>query len=309
MRKQFANHGTRSFFIAKYDADGKMVWVKSSGSDRASVVGKAIAIDKKGNCYTTGTFTSTTTFDTISITSKNLGYPDMFLAKYNSAGNIQWVRTSNGFGSKSPFAATVDAEGNPYIFGTFEDTATFGPITVTDAGTENIFLVKYNPSGKPQWARQVGRHGVIFGKALSIDKAGDVFMTGNFTDTAEFGKARIVATLNTQDMFFVKLSPRSMVKETKFADAPLPDFTFVSCKLGPKSRVATVKFSIPKSMFVLLEVDDMMGTVTESFIEGQRDGGVYEVKLNLKSFTVGGDYYCRLQAGKETQTKKMILSK
>ncbi|MDP4230665.1 MAG: hypothetical protein Q8916_09710 [Bacteroidota bacterium] len=306
--KKYTNRGGFAMFLAKYDDDGKFLWVRTSNTDASSIVGRGIALDKKGNCYVAGTFTGSATLDSITIVTKNLGYPDMFLAKYTPDGNVVWVRTSASFGFKSPYDVAVDGEGDPYVFGTFRDTASFGPITVSSSGTESLFLVKYASAGVPQWAKEVGRHGVVLGKALSIDKSGDVFITGNFTDTAEFGKAHLEAKENTQDMFFAKLSPRQLVKETKLADPPGPDFTFISCSLDQRSHTATIKYSIPKSNFILLEVYDIMGTVAESFIEGQRDAGTYEVKLDMKSFKEDGDYYCRLQAGKDKQTKKLELT-
>ncbi len=307
--KKFTTRGTNALFVAKYNTEGKEIWVKSSEGTLASVIGKGIALDKKGNSYIAGTFTSTASFDSISITSKNLGYPEMFLAKYNAAGNIQWVRSSSGFGTKAPYDVAVDAEGNPYVFGTFKDTAIFGHIILSGVGDEHIFLIKYNSKGEAEWAKQIGRHGAVLGKALSIDKQGNLYLTGNFSDTVEFGKAHLKAMPNSQDAFFTKLSPRSLVKEKKLTYPPAPGFTFLSCEFDPRSRTATVKYSIPKPTFVLLEVDDILGNVAESFIEGQRDAGTYEAKLDMKALNGDDDYYFRLQAGREKQTKKAVLQK
>ena len=306
--KHIINKGTYAMFIAKNDPNGNLVWMNSVGNDGSSVIGKGIALDKKGNCYVTGTLTSSSQFDTIMGVSKNLGFTDMFLAKYNPAGNIIWLRTSAGFGIKTPYAVAADAEGNPYVFGTFRDTANFGKLVLSGIGTESVFLVKYNSSGEAQWAKQVGRHGMILGKALSVDKSGNIIMTGNFTDTADFGRARIQAFANTQDVFIAKLSPRQIVKEKKLADAPANEFTFISIEEDSKNS-ATATFSIPKTSFVTLEIDDISGNVIESFIEAQHDEGVYEAKLDLKDIKQGGEYYCRLQSGKEKQTKKLELRK
>ncbi len=306
---QLTNKGSYAMFAAKYDADGKPLWVTTSTNDLSSVVGKGIAIDKKGNSYITGTFTASAGFDTINAVSKNMGYPEMFLAKYNSAGKIIWLRTSQGFGSKSPNAVAVDAQDNPYVFGVFRDTAIFGSVGVSGIGRENIMLIKYTAAGEPVWAKQVGRHGIVVGKAISIDAAGNIYMTGNFSDTADFGKAPLVAKENTQDAFIAKLSPHKIVTEKKLSDPPASDFAFLSCEINSKSRMATVKFSIPKATSVVLEVYDIMGRIVESFIEGQRDAGVYEVKLDMKGFDGDGEYYCRLQAGSEKQTKKMEQKK
>lgn len=303
--KKLDNRGSFAFFNAKYDSDGKNIWVKYASNLGSQIIGKGIAVDKKGNTYATGTYTSSATFDSITVEAKNLGYPEMFLAKYDAKGNIAWVRSSSGFNEKRVYAAAIDAEGNPYVIGTFRDTAIFGPITLSGIGAENVFLVKYDPSGLPKWAKQIGRHGILLGKAISIDKAGNVFMTGNFTDTADFGKAHLQTLENTQDVFVAKLSPRTVVKEKKLGEVPAKDFTFISCESDKKSAI--VKFSIPKAAFILLNVADEVGNIIESFIEGERTAGVYEVKLDVKNFKDGGGYYCRLQAGKEKATKKFEI--
>jgi len=307
--QKLANKGSYAMFLSKYESSGKLDWVTSSTNDLSSVVAKGVAVDKKGNAYVTGTYTSTAGFDSISVSSKNMGYPDMFFAKYNPMGKIIWVRTTGGFGSKSPAAVAMDAQDNPYVFGSFRDTAFFGSSGVSSNGRETLFLVKYNSAGDAQWVKPVGRNGIISGKAMGIDASANIYMTGNFSDTGDFGKSPIIAKENTQDVFIAKLSPHVIATEKKLTDIPGPDFAFISCELNPKTKIATVKYSIPKSAYVLLDVDDLMGNVAESFLEGQRQSGVYEVKLDMKGIKGEGDFYCRLQADHDKQTKKMELKK
>lgn len=301
--KKLANRGSFAFFFAKYDSDGKNILVKFADNSGSQIIGKGIAIDKKGNTYIAGTFNNSATFDSITISAKNLGYPEMFLAKYDMNGNIAWVRKSGGFNEKRIYDAAIDPDGNPYVIGTFRDTAIFAPITLSGIAAESIFLVKYDPMGIPKWTKQIGRHGVLLGKGISVDRLGNVFITGNFTDTADFGKIHLQTADNTQDAFVAKLSQRMVVKEKKLEAAPEKDFMFISCESEGKSAI--IKYSIPRSCFVLLNVADEVGLVKESFIEGEREAGVYEVKLDLKNIKGSGDYYCRLQAGKEKATKKI----
>jgi len=300
------NHGTFGLFIAKYNSSGKLKWVKSSSKDGSMIVGKAIALDAKGNVYVTGTFTQTAVFDTITEVSKNLGNAEMFLAKYTSKGNIIWLRRTTGFGMKSPNAIAIDAEGNPIVAGMFHDTAIFGATTCSSDGSECFFIVKYSAKGDPVWARQGGKHGKTFAKAIGIDRSGDVYMTGNYSDTADFGKARLKAAEQTQDAFFVKLSPRLVVSETKLPDSITADLQMLSCEVNGK--FALVKFSMPRPAFVTLRLIDEVGDVAEAYIEGQREAGVYEEKIDLVGI-VAGDYYCRLQAGMDKATKKITVRK
>jgi hypothetical protein len=301
---KFLNHGTYGLFLAKYEPSGKLVWAKSTSKDGSMITGRAVTADKKGNIFVTGTYTATAVFDTITAASKNLGNADVFLAKYNPAGRIIWLRTTTSFGTKQPYAVEVDAEGSPYIGGMFRDSATFGGSTLTGIGSDIFFLVKYNASGQELWAKQGGRHGTSTIKCVTLDKTGNVFITGNFTDTAEFGKAHIKALANTQDVFIAKLTPQLIIKEKKLADLPERDFQFISCEVSGRS--ALVKFSIPKPSFISLGFYNEVGDIAESFIEGQRDAGVYEEKLELKNISPG-EYYCRLQAGPDKLTKKVIV--
>jgi hypothetical protein len=297
------NHGTFGLFLAKFNSSGKLKWVKSSSKDGSMIAGKGLALDAKGNIYVTGTFTSTAVFDTITEVSKNLGNAEMFLAKYNPKGNITWLRRSTSFGLKSPNAVAVDAEGNPFVSGMFHDTATFGATTCSSDGSECFFIVKYSAKGEPMWARQGGRHGKTSVKGLGLDKSGNVYLTGNFFDTAEFGKARLKAAENVQDAFLVKLSPHLVAHETKLADTAGADLEFISCEVTGGSALA--KFSLPRPAFVTLKLYDPVGDVAESYIEGQRLAGLYEVWIDLKSVPAG-EYFCRLQAGIDKATKKIM---
>ena len=57
-------------------------------------------------------------------------------------------------GQEDPFGVTTDEDGNIYITGGFQETATFDSYVLNTVGTgQDIFLVKLNPSGAVVWAR------------------------------------------------------------------------------------------------------------------------------------------------------------
>ena len=93
-------------------------------------VANAVAVDNQGNFYITGQFGGTTTFGTVSLTAT--GNANIFVAKYNSSGIVQWATKAQGSGTVDRGnAIKVDATGNVYVTGTFTNTATFGSISVT----------------------------------------------------------------------------------------------------------------------------------------------------------------------------------
>src|SRR5207247_10065848 len=96
-----------------------------------------VKLDSTGdNVYVTGRFTGTATFGTTNLTSS--GVHEMFLAKYDSAGNFLWARKAGGASTDYAFAVTSDGAGNAYLAGVFSGTATFGNITLTSTGTNGL---------------------------------------------------------------------------------------------------------------------------------------------------------------------------
>ncbi len=80
--------GGNGFFVAKYDNNKNLVWVRQSMSTGNSA-GTAVAIDKEGNVYVTGTYDQTTIVGNIELPSN--GVMDIFVAKYSGDGKFMWA--------------------------------------------------------------------------------------------------------------------------------------------------------------------------------------------------------------------------
>lgn len=169
---------------------------------------RSIAVDGNGNVYVTGYFEGTATFGNVTKTSA--GYRDIFVAKYDKSGSVQWVQsaggTSNDFGS----GIAVDGNGNVYVTGYFYDTATFGNISKTSAGDTEIFVVKYNAAGTFQWVETAGGTFSDAGYDITVDGSGNVYVTGYFSDTATFGTAS-KSSAGANDTFVAKYNAAGML--------------------------------------------------------------------------------------------------
>ena len=155
-------------------------WAAGSGGPGADV-GNAIAVDPAGNSYVAGYFTGTATFGTNTLTSA--GNTDIFLARYNSSGQLVWVRRAGGPGYDVAKGIALDASGNAYVTGAYEGEAAFdGTTTLTNTSPTSyadLFLAKYDAAGNLVWARSAG---VEFahdeGNAVAVNGAGNVLVTG-----------------------------------------------------------------------------------------------------------------------------------
>lgn len=170
----------QNMFVAKYDASGNAQWAQRAGTVGGNIgyghSGRGIAVDRAGNAYVTGSFGGKITFGSVTLTST--GDSEIFLAKYNAAGVLQWVQQAGGVDDDGGEAVALDEAGNIYVAGSFRNSATFGnsAVTGTTAGTVTTFIAKYDASGTPLWVR--GKAGG-WGSALTVDKGGNAYLMTN----------------------------------------------------------------------------------------------------------------------------------
>lgn len=77
---------------------------------------------------------------------------------------------------------------------------------------------------------------------------------------------------------------------------------------NPFNPETKIQFSIPEPMKATLKVFDVLGREVITLIDGELATGIHTAVFNGKSLQ-SGMYICRLQAGKYTMTKKMLLIK
>jgi uncharacterized protein (DUF1501 family) len=75
---------------------------------------------------------------------------------------------------------------------------------------------------------------------------------------------------------------------------------------NPFNPSTLVRFEIPHSSFVTLEVYNGAGQHVETLVEGDRPAGVHTARFDASGLS-SGVYFCRLRAGTFTETRKMLL--
>ncbi len=110
-------------------------------------------------------------------------------------------------------AIITDGSGNTYVTGGFSGTpAYFDGIALNsnEIGQHAVFVVKYDSLGRVIWVNRGGNINVASptahdrGYGISLDKIGNVYVTGNFRDTAVFGNDTIISKNNSEDIFIAK---------------------------------------------------------------------------------------------------------
>lgn len=195
------SYGGRDVFIAKMDSDGNFLWAKHAGGSEDDW-GYDITVDSSGNIYITGDFRLTASFGAVQITSA--GEEDIFAAKLDNDGNFLWAKKAGGSGSNTGYRITTDSFGNPYITGKFRETASFGDIELISSGEDDIFISKLATNGNFLWAKKAGGTGEDTGYGITSDTAGNIYVTGSFSNNSNFGNTQLVSSGLT-DIFFAMM--------------------------------------------------------------------------------------------------------
>ncbi|MDB6020074.1 MAG: hypothetical protein JWR19_4563 [Pedosphaera sp.] len=183
------------------------VWAEGTGGTKP-LQPTALAIDNPGNIYLAGYYQSNAVFGSIILT--NLGHPlsnDMFVAKFDPAGNVLWAQQAGGIDGDQANALAVDGNGNVFVTGTFQATAKFGNITLTNTTstpTNRIFIAKYDTDGNVLWAQQAGGNIVNQVNGMAVDAAGNVYITGFYQGNAVFGNTNLTTPIFTSKSFLAK---------------------------------------------------------------------------------------------------------
>ncbi len=184
-------------------------WGRSSAGSVGGNAGYRVATDNEGNVYMTGYYVSSYIVfgaDTL----EDAGNGDLFLVKYDASGNLIWTRWAGGTGVDMPEGITLDKKGNIYLTGgSHSPYIVFGNDTVwkVTAGIGVAWTVKYNANGNVIWAKGIrGTGGCDAGEGVAVDKTGNVYVTGNYWDSAVyFGNDTLLCvTPGAQDVFVVK---------------------------------------------------------------------------------------------------------
>lgn len=182
-----------SALIMKYDPEGNFLWaIALQGASHSSALG--INYVEGGILHVTGHFGGTIEFSqnggiqTYSSASPN--YPDVFILRMNSDGEIldSTVFGGNGYDFSNDICS--DANGNVIVTGQFGSTAQFDPFgegfELVSNGTRDAYVAKYDDNLDFLWAIQFSGPGIDEAFAIDVDQIGNVVLTGYFRDLTDF---------------------------------------------------------------------------------------------------------------------------
>ncbi len=139
----------RDVFIAKYDKDLRIVWIKSATGE-GNDIGLSLCFDGNNTIYLYGSFENDLHFLDTEITAT--GAPDVFIASYSLDGNLNWVKKAG--------------------------------IDKLDHDLDFMFVAIFNPSGEKIMAKLYSQSEDFNHYGLEIDQARNAVIKGSFFATS-----------------------------------------------------------------------------------------------------------------------------
>lgn len=220
-----------SGFIAKFDLSGNFQNAgvfknyDSSFSNFGESGCMSITIDNDDNFYVSSYFRGLTSFDLApnsfyNLTSINDGagnYWDSYaISKYSSDGALLWAKSINAQNQNSwifwdTVRSFINTNNELILVGLFQGNVDFDPSTndfiiatpnVNGVLINNIFMAKYNKdNGDFIWANKIDSNADLALNCVSMNNNQDLFISGQFNDSADFDLTSGVQTLTSANPF------------------------------------------------------------------------------------------------------------
>lgn len=310
---ELISKGNQDIFIVKTDSSGNYKWAISAGGINSDSP-NSIDIDFEDNIYITGSFKEIAYFGSDSIESE--GSQDVFIAKYDTNGNLKWVNKAGSTDSDYGKDLITDNNGYLYIIGDYQSNIDFGnSVELTATAYQEGFIAQYDSNGVCQWAYRI--EGNIFD--LSTMSAIEIidnhlFVTGTFRGKADFDNGIMLNSDSGNDVFVAKYSNSGIIKwAEQFSSNSMTDFALsydiavdenadiYTCGLFTGDFIidATTHSSNGEQDFYLMKIDSSGSVIWSKTFGGSGEDIALSIDVNDFLY-VGGLFENSVDFGSDT---------
>ena len=223
--------GDSDGFVAKFNSQGECLWARQiAGLQKDDAYDVVVRSD--GSILITGEFLGTNSIGNTTLISH--GGFDIFLAAFNSAGDLLWARAIGGTLDDFAIALAPAASGSAIFTGSFAGDINLGGGISFSSPDDDALLIKLDASGAVQWARSAGGPGFQLGSDVKVDAQSDIYWAGEFETNIMFGATGL--TSPGLNVFLAKYnSAGTRLSVRKLGEGEAADLPRIA--LGPDGRV------------------------------------------------------------------------
>lgn len=237
-----ANAGDYDIFVAKYDAEGTLLWIRSAGGAGYDY-GHGIAMDSHGDIVISGAIVGEAKFGTV-VANAGSTSRAIFWAKYDASGTLRWVKSTSGKFTGSGHCIGVDGQDNLYIGGSGQGQGMAGKVALNGITGQAALMMKVSPDGEPLWATLIPGSPSAGFHEMTVDAKGRVWGAGMFKKKITLDSG-VVETTGDKDSdgVLVHFSPEGKPLWSQVIQGPKVDYCLGLATDGTGCVFVTGEFS------------------------------------------------------------------
>lgn len=175
-----------SGFLAKFDKDGSLVFVKKIGSNAWTEL-LAIAVKPSGEIYVGGNVAGTFSSGSVNFVVSSSNGQNALLLRLDADGNPVWGMNYGGTGNDSIQVMTLTRESHVAFGGNFISSINLDTTSFATYGSQDIFVARCDDSNQLYDIRRIGGTNSDVFRSLDIDGQNDMILGVSFNGNIELG--------------------------------------------------------------------------------------------------------------------------
>ena len=159
-------------------------------------------------------------------------------------------------------------------------------------GFGTMYLVKFGVDGEVEWQKTVGNTGGEIAYGLAVYPNGEILAVG----------VAVRPDGSNTDAYVVKLAAPAVGEDPLI---PHPTSFILSAYPNPFNSKTTIRFNLPHSQDIELNVYNVLGERIETLTSGRHEAGEHAVMWQASG--ASGIYFIRLSGAEVNQTQKIML--
>ena len=184
--------GSYDFWMVKVDENGNMIWERSFGGSGIEIAYDIAKTNGNGYVIVGNTFSADGDI------GNSKGESDIWLIKVNDAGSLVWERSFGGSQFDAAQAVTPSKDGGFFVIG---NSKSLDLDTNSNAGENDIWIVKTDANGNLVWQKSFGGSNIDFGFDVIENQDGSILLVGE-SSSADFPS---VSSKGKSDLVVIKI--------------------------------------------------------------------------------------------------------